>query len=65
MNRSAGITEERIDAYGDNLPAYRKLHPGTCARDKAVQMLAPTTGSQCWPNGASWRCSITGIGRSS
>ena len=42
MNRSAGITEERIDAYGDNLSLHiENCTRGTCARDKAVQTLAP------------------------
>lgn len=42
MNRSAGITEERIDAYGDNLSLHiENCTRGTMARDKAVQTLAP------------------------
>jgi virulence factor len=42
MNRSAGITEERIDAYGDNLSLHiENCTRGTQARDKAVQTLAP------------------------
>lgn len=42
MNRSAGITEEHIDAYGDNLSLHiENCTRGTCARDKAVQTLAP------------------------
>jgi len=47
MNRTAGLTEERIDAYGDNL----SLH------------IENTTGSRYWPNGASLRCWITGTNR--
>ena len=42
MNRSAGITEERIDAYGDNLSLHiENCTRGTMARDKVVQTLAP------------------------
>lgn len=42
MNRSAGITEERIDAYGDNLSLHlENCTRGTIARDKALQTLAP------------------------
>ncbi|WP_265421107.1 Gfo/Idh/MocA family protein [Aeromonas salmonicida] len=42
MNRSAGITEERIDAYGDNLSLHlENCTRGTLARDKIVQTLAP------------------------
>lgn len=42
MNRSAGITEERIDAYGDNLSLHiENCTRGTCARDKTLQTLAP------------------------
>ncbi|WP_336290775.1 Gfo/Idh/MocA family oxidoreductase [Aeromonas dhakensis] len=42
MNRSAGITEERIDAYGDNLSLHiENCTRGTMARDKTVQTLAP------------------------
>lgn len=42
MNRSAGITEERIDAYGDNLSLHlENCTRGTIARDKTVQTLAP------------------------
>ncbi|WP_330540892.1 Gfo/Idh/MocA family oxidoreductase [Aeromonas hydrophila] len=42
MNRSAGITEERIDAYGDNLSLHiENCTRGTLARDKTVQTLAP------------------------
>jgi virulence factor len=41
MNRSAGITEERIDAYGDNLSLHlENCTRGTIARDKTVQTLA-------------------------
>lgn len=42
MNRSAGITEERIDAYGDNLSLHiENCTRGTLACDKTVQTLAP------------------------
>ncbi|WP_281706460.1 Gfo/Idh/MocA family protein [Aeromonas taiwanensis] len=42
MNRSAGLTEERIDAYGDNLSLHiEHCTRGTLARDNAVQTLAP------------------------
>ena len=42
MNRSAGLTEERIDAYGDNLSLHiENCTRGTCARDKTLQTLAP------------------------
>ncbi|WP_273761487.1 Gfo/Idh/MocA family protein [Aeromonas hydrophila] len=42
MNRSAGITEERIDAYGDNLSLHiENCTRGTIARDKMLQTLAP------------------------
>ncbi|MGL4471812.1 MAG: Gfo/Idh/MocA family protein [Aeromonas hydrophila] len=42
MNRSAGLTEERIDAYGDNLSLHiENCTRGTLARDKTVQTLAP------------------------
>ncbi|MFM1679691.1 Gfo/Idh/MocA family protein [Aeromonas salmonicida] len=42
MNRSAGITEERVDAYGDNLSLHlENCTRGTIARDKTVQTLAP------------------------
>jgi virulence factor len=42
MNRSAGITEERIDAYGDNLSLHiENCTRGTIARDKSLQTLAP------------------------
>ncbi|MBL0679835.1 Gfo/Idh/MocA family protein [Aeromonas dhakensis] len=42
MNRSAGITEERIDAYGDNLSLHiENCTRGTMARDKSVLTLAP------------------------
>lgn len=41
MNRSAGLTEERIDAYGDNLSLHiENCTRGTIARDKTVQTLA-------------------------
>lgn len=40
MNRSAGITEERIDAYGDNLSLHlENCTRGTIARDKTLQTL--------------------------
>ena len=42
MNRSAGITEERIDAYGDNLSLHiENCTRGLLARDNTVQTLAP------------------------
>ena len=42
MNRSAGITEERIDAYGDNLSLHlENCTRGTLAQGKVVQTLAP------------------------
>ncbi|MGU5673959.1 Gfo/Idh/MocA family protein [Aeromonas hydrophila] len=42
MNRSAGLTEERIDAYGDNLSLHiENCTRGTLACDKTVQTLAP------------------------
>lgn len=42
MNRSAGLTEERIDAYGDNLSLHiENCTRGTMARDKTLQILAP------------------------
>ena len=42
MNRSAGITEERVDAYGDNLSLHlENCTRGTIARDKALKTLAP------------------------
>ncbi|BBS88175.1 Gfo/Idh/MocA family protein [Aeromonas media] len=42
MNRTAGLTEERIDAYGDNLSLHiENCTRGTIARDKTVQTLAP------------------------
>lgn len=42
MNRSAGLTEERIDAYGDNLSLHiENCTRGTLARDKTLQTLAP------------------------
>ncbi|VFB08612.1 Gfo/Idh/MocA family oxidoreductase [Aeromonas salmonicida] len=42
MNRSAGITEERIDAFGDNLSLHlENCTRGTIARDKTLQTLAP------------------------
>ena len=42
MNRSAGLTEERIDAYGDNLSLHiENCTRGTLAQDKVVQTLAP------------------------
>lgn len=42
MNRSAGITEERIDAYGDNLSLHlENCTRGTIARDKTLQTLVP------------------------
>ena len=42
MNRTAGFTEERIDAYGDNLSLHiENCTRGTIARDKTVQTLAP------------------------
>ena len=41
MNRSAGMTEERIDAWRQPLIAYRELHPWPVARDNTVQTLAP------------------------
>ncbi|MFM1702031.1 Gfo/Idh/MocA family protein [Aeromonas salmonicida] len=42
MNRSAGITEERIDAYGDNLSLHlENCTRGSIARDKTLQTLAP------------------------
>ncbi|MGL6527593.1 Gfo/Idh/MocA family protein [Aeromonas hydrophila] len=42
MNRSAGLTEERIDAYGDNLSLHiENCTRGTMARDKTLQTLAP------------------------
>jgi len=41
MNRSAGITEERIDAYGDNLSLHiENCTRGTLAQGKVVQTLA-------------------------
>lgn len=41
MNRSAGITEERVDVYGDNLSLHlENCTRGTIARDKTVQTLA-------------------------
>ena len=43
MNRSAGITEERIDAYGDNLSLHlENCTRGSIARDKQAQMLSPS-----------------------
>ncbi|TNH92647.1 oxidoreductase, partial [Aeromonas hydrophila] len=37
-----GLTEERIDAYGDNLSLHiENCTRGTLARDKTVQTLAP------------------------
>ncbi|GAA0453694.1 Gfo/Idh/MocA family oxidoreductase [Aeromonas salmonicida subsp. achromogenes] len=45
MNRGAGITEERVDAYGDNLSLHlENCTRGTIARDKTVQTLAAGTG---------------------
>ncbi|MGL5335075.1 MAG: Gfo/Idh/MocA family protein, partial [Enterovibrio sp.] len=42
MNRSAGLTEERIDAYGDNLSLHiENCTRGMVARDKQAQTLAP------------------------
>ncbi|MGL6463459.1 Gfo/Idh/MocA family protein [Aeromonas hydrophila] len=42
MSRSAGLTEERIDAYGDNLSLHiENCTRGTMVRDKTVQTLAP------------------------
>ncbi|UAK71342.1 Gfo/Idh/MocA family protein [Aeromonas enteropelogenes] len=42
MNRSAGITEERIDAYGDNLSLHlENCTRGIVARDKTAQALVP------------------------
>lgn len=42
MNRSAGLTEERIDAYGDNLSLHiENCTRGSLACDKTVQTLAP------------------------
>ena len=42
MNRTAGLTEEHIDAYGDNLSLHiENCTRGTIARDKTVQTLAP------------------------
>ncbi|MGY3865276.1 Gfo/Idh/MocA family protein [Aeromonas bivalvium] len=42
MNRSAGITEERIDAYGDNLSLHlENCTRGSMARDKQMAALAP------------------------
>lgn len=42
MNRSAGLTEERIDAYGDNLSLHlENCTRGTLALGKVVQTLAP------------------------
>lgn len=42
MNRSAGITEERVDAYGDNLSLHlENCTRGTVARDKTLQTLVP------------------------
>ncbi|TNI84619.1 Gfo/Idh/MocA family protein [Aeromonas sobria] len=42
MNRSAGITEERIDAYGDNLSLHlENCTRGIIARNKQAQTLAP------------------------
>ena len=42
MNRSAGLTEERIDAYGDNLSLHlENCTRGTLTRGKVVQTLAP------------------------
>ena len=42
MNRSAGMTEERIDAYGDNLTLHiENCTRGLLARDNTVQTLAP------------------------
>ncbi|MNT09500.1 putative oxidoreductase YceM [compost metagenome] len=42
MNRSAGLTEERIDAYGDNLSLHlENCTRGTLAQGKVVQTLAP------------------------
>lgn len=42
MNRSAGITEERINAYGDNFSLHiENCTRGTMARDKSVLTLAP------------------------
>ncbi|MNC37185.1 hypothetical protein D3C75_857410 [compost metagenome] len=42
MNRTAGLTEERIDAYGDNLSLHiENCTRGMIARDKTVQTLAP------------------------
>lgn len=42
MNRSAGMTEERIDAYGDNLSLHiENCTRGLLARDNTVQTLAP------------------------
>ncbi|WP_346209249.1 Gfo/Idh/MocA family oxidoreductase [Aeromonas salmonicida] len=42
MNRSVGITEERVDAYGDNLSLHlENCTRGTIARDKTLQTLAP------------------------
>ena len=52
MNRSAGITEERIDAYGDNLSLHiENCTRGTCARDKQCRPWHRTTGSRCWRAG--------------
>ena len=43
MNRSAGITEERIDAYGDNLSLHlENCTRGIISRDKQAQTLAPS-----------------------
>ena len=42
MNRTAGLTEEHIDAYGDNLSLHiENCTRGTLARDKTLQTLAP------------------------
>ena len=66
MNRSAGITggaHRRL--WRQPLLHIENCTRGTCARDKAVQMLAPDDWQPVLAQRASWRCSITGIGRSS
>jgi hypothetical protein len=49
MNRSAGMTEERIDAYGDNLSLHIENCTVACLRETTqCRPWHRATGSPCW-----------------
>ena len=62
--RSAGMTEERIDAYGDNLSLHIENAPWHPLRETTqCRLWLRTTGSPCWRAEALSPCSSTGMGR--